>query len=203
MQELEFAILDHIQGIRLPFLDPVMIYASRSSDHGELWLIVGVLLLLLYLKREKKQKRTIEVFRMGNVERYSSGSGDHCVLNPGITVLLAILLSALIVNLTIKPVVMRIRPYDINTAVRLITDKMSDYSFPSGHSSVSFASATAILLWNRRAGLFAILFALLIAFSRLYLYMHYPTDVLAGILIGIFCGMSAYLIHKKFFQKLY
>ena len=69
-----------------------------------------------------------------------------------------------------------------------------DYSFPSGHTQASFAAATALFTENKKAGICAYVLAALIAFSRLYLYVHFPTDVLAGVVIGICCGLlSAYV----------
>ena len=69
-----------------------------------------------------------------------------------------------------------------------------DYSFPSGHTQASFAAATALFTGNKKAGICAYVLAALIAFSRLYLYVHFPTDVLAGVVIGICCGLlSAYV----------
>ncbi|MDO5062036.1 MAG: phosphatase PAP2 family protein [Peptostreptococcaceae bacterium] len=201
MQAMEFAILDQLQKIHHPILDKLMIYASRSSDHGEIWAVIALFLLVFYLQKTKKRKRYVELYRMGNVEKHAAASERSSMLNPGVTILLAMLFSVLIVNLGLKPLVMRIRPYDINTAAQLITGHMMDYSFPSGHSSVSFAAATAILSWNKKAGVLAILLASIIAFSRLYLYLHYPTDVLAGIMIGILCGIMAYLLQKRSMKR--
>lgn len=203
MQTIEFAILDQIQRIRGPLLDQVMIGASAISNHGEIWGLLGIILMLLYLKKTKKQKRYTELYRMAGVERHAAAAGKAAVLNPGITILLAMLFSFLIVNLSLKPYVMRIRPYEVNTLIRIIVDKLPDYSFPSGHASVSFAAATAIFLWNKKAGIVALISALLISFSRLYLYVHFPSDVLAGMIIGILCGLLAYWVHKKFLKRFY
>ena len=86
----------------------------------------------------------------------------------------------------------RTRPYDVNTGIQLLVAKLRDYSFPSGHTAASFASVAALYfagekkLWKP-----ALVLACLIAVSRLYLYVHYPTDVLAGAVIGILCGAAA------------
>ena len=91
-------------------------------------------------------------------------------------------------NMILKPLVARLRPFTVNTAVELLIPPPADFSFPSGHTYASFASSTAILRNNRRIGSCALVLAILIAFSRLYLYVHYPTDVLFGILLGILAG---------------
>ena len=76
-----------------------------------------------------------------------------------------------------------------------------DYSFPSGHTQASFAAASALMQTNKKAGISAYILAALIAFSRLYLYVHFPTDVLAGILIGICCGLLSGWIFGKAGEK--
>ena len=92
----------------------------------------------------------------------------------------------------------RTRPYDINTAVQIIIAKPHDYSFPSGHTAASFASVAALYLTGAKKGWkIAGVLAVLIAFSRLYFYVHFPTDVLGGIVFGILSGVIGYKIVKK------
>lgn len=73
MQAMEFAILDQLQKIHHPILDKLMIYASRSSDHGEIWVVIALFLLVFYLQKTKKRKRYVELYRMGNVEKACGG----------------------------------------------------------------------------------------------------------------------------------
>ena len=76
-----------------------------------------------------------------------------------------------------------------------------DFSFPSGHSLVSFEGAVCIFLFNRKWGIPALMLAVLTAFSRLYLFVHFPTDVLAGIVMGIVIAWSVVRTAKRQMEK--
>ena len=107
----------------------------------------------------------------------------------GIASALALLGSLLVNNLILKDLIARTRPYDAVEGVRLLIERQSDYSFPSGHTGSSFSSASAIFFnLPKRYGIAALVLASLIAFSRLYVGVHYPSDVAAGILIGFALG---------------
>ena len=108
--------------------------------------------------------------------------------------LLALLFSLLVGNLTLKPLVARPRPCWRNPEIPLLVANPTDYSFPSGHALSSFAAATAIFMGNRRAGIAALAGAFLMACTRLYFYVHYPTDVLAGMIIGAVLGVIAGIV---------
>ena len=120
----------------------------------------------------------------------------------GLTMGIALLLGFLTGNVFLKNVVARIRPYDLNESVTLLVSRLSDYSIPSGHTLASFEAATAMTLYNKRLGIPALVLATLIALSRLYLYVHYPTDVLAGAALGITFAFLAFFIVKKAEEKL-
>ena len=119
----------------------------------------------------------------------------------GATVLGALIFSLLLCNITLKPIVARIRPYDIKEGIDLIISTPSDFSFPSGHTSASFAAAVAIFACNKKWGIGALVLAAVIAFTRLYLYVHFPTDVIAGIFLGTLCAVISYYIVKFVWQK--
>ena len=106
----------------------------------------------------------------------------------GATVVAALLISLVICNGIMKN-------------LYRVFDRIYDWSFPSGHTSASFAAAVAIRLWNKKEGIGALVLAALISFSRLYLTVHYPTDVLASVVFGSAYGGAAYLLMKKVLEK--
>ena len=169
MQGTELAILDWIQlHCRSGVLDAVLPAISWTCNHGELWILLA--LCLLAVKRYRRQ---------------------------GWTVALALVMDLVCCNMFLKPLVGRIRPFAVNTVVELLTAPPLDASFPSGHTAVSFAAVFALKgagspLWKPASAV-----AVVIAFSRLYLYVHWPSDVLGGALLGAFLGWAAGEIMKK------
>lgn len=160
MLSFEFAILDWIQAnLRTPALDLLMPAITTLGNGGLIWLVLAGI-LLLFPKHRKA----------------------------GAAVLAGLVLEVICCNLLLKPLVARIRPCDINTAVQLLIARPTDFSFPSGHAGASFAAVSALCASKNRLWIPALILALLIAFSRLYLYVHYPTDILAGVVIGILAG---------------
>ena len=172
--EFDLKILDFIaENIRNPFLDKIMPAVTSLGSAGIVWIVIGI--VMLFFNRYRKA---------------------------GVSVLVSLLFSLLICNMVIKPLVARIRPFDINTAVTLIITKQMDYSFPSGHTSAAFAATVAVLLGrHKRVGTVMLVLALVLAFSRLYLYVHYLTDVLCGMIIGTVCGVLGYSAVKFISDK--
>lgn len=165
----ELAALDFIQEhVSCDFFDGFMMAVTSLGNSGILWIALSVVLLLF--KRSRKY---------------------------GLMMALAIVIGALICNVTLKPLVARIRPYELAESVRLLVPAPSDYSFPSGHTTASFAAASSLIISKARGRYAALILAVLIAFSRLYLYVHYPTDVFAGVIIGIFSAWLACRIVRK------
>lgn len=148
------------EAIRSPMLDPVMKVITSLGNAGILWILLTVLLLI------PKQTRRV-----------------------GMISALALLASLLVSNILIKNLVARTRPYNAIAALIPIVPKPSEFSFPSGHTASSFASATVFYRkLPKKYGILAMTMAVLIALSRLYVGVHYPTDVLAGIISGIGCS---------------
>jgi len=157
-------------------LDFLMPVVTLLGEDGIFWICTS--LLLLCFKRTRKA---------------------------GFVMALSMLLGFLVGNLTLKPLVARIRPYDIDTQVKLLIKPLSDYSFPSGHTLVCFEGAVSLLACGyKKWGTAALAAAIIVAFSRVYLYVHYPTDVLAGAVLGsLFAFVSCYIVNRiyKLAQK--
>ena len=113
-------------------------------------------------------------------------------------VLAALVLDMVLCNGILKPLVGRARPFTANPSIQLLVSKPADYSFPSGHTAAAFAAVSALFFaGEKKIWKGALVLAVLIAFSRLYLYVHYPTDVLAGVLVGSICGYAGNWMIKK------
>ena len=115
----------------------------------------------------------------------------------GAVVAVALVLDLLLVNLTLKPLVARVRPYDLGIDLNLITHHPSDYSFPSGHTAVAFAGAVALYAAGKKWMTAGLVYACCMGFCRMYLLMHYPTDVVFGALCGAACGVAALYLCKR------
>ncbi len=166
---IDFSILDFIQNtLKCGFLDPVMAVISYMGEAGGIWIIASVIMMCF-----RKTRAT------------------------GVMVLCAVTMGYIIGEIGIKNIVCRARPFTENTDILLNIKPPSGYSFPSGHSCSSFAAATVLILRDKRFGIAAIIVAGTIAFSRLYNYVHFPSDVLCGILLGIACALTTVFIFKK------
>lgn len=117
----------------------------------------------------------------------------------GVALAFSLAIEAIACNLMLKPLFARIRPYDLNPAVEVLVRRPHDFSFPSGHTGASFAMAGGFIFSKNKYWIPVTILSALIAFSRLYLYVHYPTDVLAGVVLGLLTGY----IGVKLCDKLY
>ena len=110
----------------------------------------------------------------------------------------ALLLGLIIGNGILKNLFMRVRPYELEGALRtaeqLLSHAPNDPSFPSGHSLACFECATVLMYRDKRFGIPALVLAVAVALSRIYLYIHFPTDVMAGAILGIIIGVLAIVI---------
>lgn len=166
---IDFSILDFIQStFKCVFLDYIMAFFSYIGEVGGIWIITAVILMCF-----RKTRAT------------------------GAMVLSAVILGYLIGELGLKHFVARPRPFVENPAIQPFVAPPHGYSFPSGHSCSSFAAATVLLMRDKRFGIPALAVAVLIAFSRLYNYVHFPSDVLTGILLGVICAFVVAFIFKK------
>ena len=173
-ENFDLPILEWIaEYLRCAFLDAVMPIITLLGDGGIFWIAIAV--ILLFLPKYRKV---------------------------GLAMGAALLLGVLVCNVTMKPLFARIRPYDFQLEysgkeIQLLIAAQHDFSFPSGHTLASFEAATVLAIHNKKLGIPALILACLIAFSRLYLYVHYPTDVLFSVVMGIgFAFLGNYLVKK-------
>ena len=172
----DLPILDWIaSNLWCPLLDTLMPWITMLGDAGIFWIATAVVLLCIPKYRKA-----------------------------GLSMGAALLMGLLICNVTLKPLVARIRPYDYvlehyGRSISLLVSTPHDFSFPSGHTLASFEGATALLLHDKKLGIPAMVLACLIAFSRLYLYVHYPTDVIFSVFLGIALAfLGSWLVGKSF-----
>ena len=154
-----------------PALDDGMRFVSKLGDHGMIWIVIGVLFLLM-------------------------GFWNRVWFRNGFLVLFSLLADLILCNKLLKPLFDRTRPYYVLDYEPLIPP-VGDASFPSGHTAVSFAAATAIYAINKKWGIAAYAFAVLMGFSRLYLGVHFPLDVLGGALVGTGAAKLVLFLAKK------
>jgi len=158
---MELSLLYNIP--RTDSLDAIFLFFTNlPGSIGQLWLIVGIVLLIF-----KKTRRT------------------------GAAVLISYVGVLLFGELLLKHVVIRPRPCQIDQAFALLVERPTSSSFPSTHTAFAFGAATAIFMKYKKIGVALFVIAALIAFSRLYLFLHFPTDVLCGAVLGIVMGFAA------------
>ena len=177
----DLPILDWIQAnLQSPLMDTIWPIITLFGDAGIFWMVWATVLLFI-----PKYRRT------------------------GLGMWFALAMGLLICNITLKPLVGRIRPYefainelgktwnDLLAGGELLVELPHDFSFPSGHTIASFEAATVLLLNSPAMGIPAMILAIAIAFSRMYLYVHYPTDVIFSIFAGILFAILGNLLAKK------
>lgn len=172
--KLDGDILLWIQdNLRTGWLDPIMKFITSLGNAGILWIALCILMIIF-----KKTRQT--------------GIVSACSLAAAFT----------INNLIIKNVVARTRPYEAIEALNRIVSAQSDYSFPSGHTTASFAVAVVMFMeLPKKYGVPALIMAFLIAFSRLYVGVHYPSDVIVGMITATIYAIIAVTIYRKCFNK--
>ncbi len=171
--EMQFLlwIQDHM---RSDPLNHIFIFITNFFGQAGIFWIAAAVLLLLF-------KRT-------------RPAGAACAI--------ALVLQGVLINLVIKPIVARPRPYDACSLLIPLVARLRDYSFPSGHTGCAFSAALVMArMLPKKIGIPAIIIACLLAFSRMYVGVHYPTDVLAGALIGCGCAVIGMQITRKIVEK--
>ena len=144
------------ENMRTDLMTTIMRGITRLGDNGCIWIALAVVLLVI-----------------GKTRRVGAASA------------LSLLLTFIVVNLGIKNIFERIRPYEVIEGLTRLVPPEESFSFPSGHSAHAFAVGVVIfLMLPRKVGIPVLVLSFLIAISRMYVGVHYPTDVLAGIVIG-------------------
>lgn len=170
----DISILQFINDhMHMAILDKIMPIITKLGDVGIVWFAISIALII-----SKKYRRI----------------GWVCILS--------LFISSLIGEIFLKHTIQRTRPFNVVAGIDLLVRKPITSSFPSGHTTASFAVAYVISKTIKDFKPYVIVLAILIAFSRLYLFVHYPTDVLAGIVIGLLSGMAAvrFAVKKRYIK---
>lgn len=175
LNTFELQILDFIQDtFKCAFLDVFMKTVTLFGEDGIFFIAMAIIMLFF-----KKTRKT------------------------GLMIGAALLMGFIVGNLTLKPLFARVRPYNFNQSFdmsTLLVDTLSDRSFPSGHTLCMFEGCVVLFLTQKKyVGIPALILCTLVALSRLYLYVHYPTDVLAGALLGtVFAVIAVRLVNMGY-----
>ena len=169
INSFDIGVMKFIQNnLSNPILDKVMIFITGLGDTGFIWILIGLVLLI-----NKKYKKI------------------------GIMVLVALALGSIFGEIILKNIIERHRPFISIEGINLLIDAPTSYSFPSGHTTSSFA-ATFVLARNfKKKSIYIFTLATLIAFSRIYLGVHFPTDIIAGVILGLSCGYISIFVNRK------
>lgn len=176
---MEFTILHWFASLHNAVLNPIMYGFTMLGEAGILWIILALLGLTILPKKYRKAALTMAI---------------------------ALILSLIMCNGVMKNVFHRVRPFIqdptlVETELFGIFSTIHDWSFPSGHTSASFAAALACFMWYKKEGITMIVIAAIISLSRLYLTVHFPTDVLASLILGSLYGVLSYYIVKLLMKK--
>ena len=182
---MEIQILHWFESLHNPITNPIMYGITSLGNGGIFWIILAAAMLLIFPKKYRKV---------------------------GLSMAIALILSLIFCNGIMKHLWARPRAFWVEGQNFVVGDQFEnlygifqsihDYSFPSGHSSASFAAATAIFMWRKKEGTAALILAALIAVSRLYLTVHYPSDVFVGTITGILYGIASYFIAQQLMKRI-
>ena len=173
IQQLDNTVVSFFQNIQhIAAIDMIMKFITFLGDNGILWILIAVIFLIF-----KKTRKC------------------------GIVILGALVLGLIIGNVALKNIIARPRPFIADPGVTLLITPPDGFSFPSGHALSSFAAATSIFMWDKRYGSIALAGAALIGFSRIYLCVHYLTDVICGALLGVVVGLIATWLYSTIQKK--
>lgn len=165
-----------------PVFDVISKIITLSGESGIIWILFALAFLIAGLVKKNETYKKVAV-----------------------AVVVSLLFMEVANNLIIKELIARVRPFNFDWTQYSwggqfnypeIVSRPSSWSFPSGHSSSSFAAAFAIFWYDKKKGIPSLIYAALLAFSRVYVHVHYCTDILAGAVVGILYALAGVLIAK-------
>lgn len=167
---MDFSILYAIQSMRTPVFDKVMLaITDLMGSYGQIWLLAALGLILFRQTRKA-----------------------------GICVLLSYILVLIVGHVVLKDLIARPRPCHIDQSIQLLVARPESFSCPSTHTGWAFAGASSIFFYHKKAGIAAFIIAAIMGFSRMYVFVHFPTDVLLGIVLGMASAYASKLIIQRY-----
>ncbi len=168
----EMDFLQALQGIHSAPLDVIMKIVTYLGEAGLLWIALSIVLAIIPKTRK-------------------------C----GFTMMFAMAITFILGNLVFKNIIARGRPCWVDESVAMLIKKPHDFSFPSGHTMNGITASLCIFFYYHKAGIGAIVVACLIAFSRMYLFVHWPTDIIGGMLLGAIDAVISFFVVKKIYES--
>ena len=176
IQNIDISVIEKIyrfqHNLNSELFNRIMIFFTNLGDHGTIWIVTALILLL-----NKKYRKT------------------------GVLAFVSLAICSLAVNIILKPLIQRPRPFTEIANIILLIKTPKDYSFPSGHTAASFVMVCVFFRHIKKYFIPVFVTGILIAFSRMYLSVHYPSDILAGLIIGTFSGLAGEKAVNRFTQK--
>ena len=175
VDSFDVSILEYVMNnIRKEWLDPIVVFITHLGKAGIVWIFLILVLLAI-----KKTRRV------------------------GIACGVALVINVILCNFLIKPIVARPRPYDLYQHIVCIVKPQWDYSFPSGHTAASFSISSVLpyMKMKKRISIPAIILATMIALSRIYVCVQYPTDVICGAVLGAIAGFAGFMLYTRVIEK--
>ena len=176
IQNTDISVIEKIyrfqHNLNSELFNKIMIFFTILGDNGIIWIAIA---LILFLKRKYRKI--------------------------GLFSIISLIICALAVNIILKPLIHRPRPFSELADITLLIKAPKDYSFPSGHTAASFVMVYIFFKHIKKYFIPVFITGILITFSRMYLSVHFPSDIIAGIIIGIFSGYAGEKLTDGFYRK--